>query len=340
MVGQTVRDLARRLGACRVLGNRMVLLPEDVSKIMEATRCQSNSINAARSGTIAGQLPVGDYAGSCKTEIKDIAARQVAEIEVRQWKCHHDGPQAVLTFAQAALMYRAAGKPTRFLARIEDYWRDTLVKEISQGAIRKMALDLYPDANNGNSEQAGDCAVSGHYQSCRRLRTLPPYQGQRFKTEKKVKEPFTLEWVQTFRQYASPQLGALALFMFVTGARVSEALRVQWDDLDFKARTVVIRKTKISEGRIAHLPVPLITALANIPKVQGRPVFLYRSRNNCYRVWDTAVKRAGLKRLTFHSGSAWLRHNGSALRNRPQDRRLARRLEIHSPLHGDLCPRH
>jgi hypothetical protein len=25
-----VRDLARRLGACRVLGNRMVMLPQDI----------------------------------------------------------------------------------------------------------------------------------------------------------------------------------------------------------------------------------------------------------------------------------------------------------------------
>jgi integrase len=125
---------------------------------------------------------------------------------------------------------------------------------------------------------------------------------KRFKTEKKIKEPFTLEWVQTFRAHASPQLGALALFMFVTGARVSEALRVQWGDLDFKAKTVIIRKTKISEGRVANLPDALIAAIANIPKMKDRPVFLYRSRNDCYRVWDTVVKRAKLKRLTFHSG--------------------------------------
>ena len=32
-----VRDLARRLGACRVLGNRMVMLPDDVAAILEAT---------------------------------------------------------------------------------------------------------------------------------------------------------------------------------------------------------------------------------------------------------------------------------------------------------------
>jgi integrase len=108
--------------------------------------------------------------------------------------------------------------------------------------------------------------------------------------------------VKAFRQHASPQLGALALFMFVTGARISEALRIQWTDVDFDAKTAIIQKTKIGEGRIVHLPDPLITALANIPKLQGRPVFLYRNRSDCYRVWDTVVGRAGIKRMTFHSG--------------------------------------
>src|SRR5882724_13085523 len=56
-----LRDLARRLAACRILGNRMVLLPQDVDAIMEATKCLS-STSAARSGTTGGQLPDGDYA--------------------------------------------------------------------------------------------------------------------------------------------------------------------------------------------------------------------------------------------------------------------------------------
>jgi hypothetical protein len=33
-----VRDLARRLGACRILGRRMVLTKKDVDAILEATR--------------------------------------------------------------------------------------------------------------------------------------------------------------------------------------------------------------------------------------------------------------------------------------------------------------
>ena len=53
-----VRDKARELGACRILGNRMALLPEDVKTILEATKCPSSYTSAAttRSGTTAAQL--------------------------------------------------------------------------------------------------------------------------------------------------------------------------------------------------------------------------------------------------------------------------------------------
>src|ERR1035441_961081 len=55
-----VRSLAKKLGACRVLGNRMVFLPEDVTAIMEATKpCPSKSIDVreALSGPTPGRLP-------------------------------------------------------------------------------------------------------------------------------------------------------------------------------------------------------------------------------------------------------------------------------------------
>src|SRR5882724_4437963 len=67
---RSLRYLARRLGACRVLGNRMVLLPQDVHTIMEATRCPSNSISATRSGITGAQLPAGDYAELVKRRTK------------------------------------------------------------------------------------------------------------------------------------------------------------------------------------------------------------------------------------------------------------------------------
>ena len=155
-------------------------------------------------GTVAGRR----FRGSCKTENKAVAARQIAEIEARQWKCNFDGPEAVLTFAQAALTYRAAGKADRFLPPIEDYFKDTLVKDITAGAIRQMAIELFPNCGNASRNRVAIIptqAIINHaaeLQLCQRIRV------KRFKEETKVKEPATLEWVQAFQKHASPQLGA------------------------------------------------------------------------------------------------------------------------------------
>jgi hypothetical protein len=67
-----VRDKARELGACRILGNRMILLPQDVDTIMEATKCPSSSTGAARSGIIAGRLPVRDYEDLVRQRTKPL----------------------------------------------------------------------------------------------------------------------------------------------------------------------------------------------------------------------------------------------------------------------------
>lgn len=250
------------------------------------------------SGTVAGQR----LRGTTGTASKDIAQQIAAREEAKAWQRDLHGPEAVLTFADAAVLYRKAGKPTRFLERVEDHWKDTLVTDIKPGSIRQAAIDVYPKAKPQTRNRQFIVPTQAIINHAAELEICPFIKVKRFKFEKMIKDPFTVEWVDAFCAHASPHLGALAIFMFVTGTRISEALRVQWDDLDLKAKTVMIRKTKISEGRQAHIPVQLLVALANLPRTPGRPVFFYRNRNNCYRVWDTVVKRAKIKRMTFHSG--------------------------------------
>src|SRR5262245_53209891 len=93
-------------------------------------------------GTVAGRL----LRGTTGTARKEIALRIAAEHEAKHWKGHLDGPSSVLTFAQAAMLYRAAGKQDRFLRLIEDHWKDTPVRSINAGAIRQSAIVLYPTA--------------------------------------------------------------------------------------------------------------------------------------------------------------------------------------------------
>lgn len=248
-------------------------------------------------GTVAGRL----IRGSAKTASKEIAQRIAAAEEDRHWKGHLDGPSSVLTFGQAAMMYRQAEKSDRFLRPIEDHWKDTPVKSITGGAIRQSAFVLYPTAGPATRNRqviVPTQAIINHAADmgqCSRIRV------ERFPVKRKAKEPATWEWVQAFMANTNPRLGALACFMFLTGARISQALAVTWSDVDFRARKVLIRATeKGDDDRFAHMPADLITALANIEDRSG-PVFGYTNRSNRKTQWETAIRRAGIKRLTPHS---------------------------------------
>ena len=48
------------------------------------------------------------------------------------------------------------------------------------------------------------------------------------------------------------------------------------------------------------MPTMLVTALQNLPRVNGRPVFVYRHYDDVRSVWISACERAGIKHLTPH----------------------------------------
>ena len=122
---------------------------------------------------------------------------------------------------------------------------------------------------------------------------------KRFKVETKIKKPVTLEWINAFRTNADRvDIATLALFLFSTGARISEALSVRWVDIDFKGRTVLIRSSKINAERLAHLPAELFVALANLPRDREPFAIAYTTARDA---WDRTVKVAGIEPLTFHS---------------------------------------
>lgn len=249
-------------------------------------------------GTVAGRR----LRGSTQTEDKPTAQRIAAEKEKAAWTRHLDGPAASLTFAQAATAYRLAEKPTRFLERVEDNWRDTPVREITAGAIRQSAIRLYPDGGPATRNRQVIVPTQAIINHAAELGWCTPIKVKRFTVVAKSKDPVTREWAEAFAANASPHLGALCLFMFGTGARISEALAVAWADIDLAAATVLIRQTKINDERVAHLPPRLVAAIANIPsnRQPQETVFRYVSRDSARPVWNKAIERAGIKKLSFH----------------------------------------
>lgn len=248
-------------------------------------------------GTVAGRR----LRGSTGTGDKAIAQRIAAEREAEAWKGHLDGPSAVLTFAQAAALYTQAGKGDHRTLRMMDFWKTTLVKNITEGQVRQAAVTLYPShkaATRNREVIAPTQAIINHAAS---LGKCSPLTVARFKVAKVEKIPVTWEWVQAFMRHAPPHLGALACFMFLTGARISEALAVRWEDVDFTARKAKIRQTKLyGEERFAHLPAPLLVAMANCKRDRDT-VFRYVERDSVRKSWDSAVTRAGIAPLSPHA---------------------------------------
>ncbi len=247
-------------------------------------------------GTVAGRR----LRGSCKTADKEIAQRVAARIEGRAWKRDFDGPGAVLTFAQAAMLYRDADKPTRFLDTVEDYWRDTLVKDITSAAVKRAALSVLPRHSNATRNRhfiVPTQAVINHAaeaELCSRLFV------KRFPVATKECQYADWNWVEAFMAQASPHLGALACFMFLTGARIGEAVAMTWAEVDLGNRRALIRQTKVGRERWANLPPPLVAAMANLEGRSGR-VFGYKGRQTPVDAWKAAIRRAGIKPLTFHA---------------------------------------
>ncbi|WP_287001179.1 hypothetical protein, partial [Acinetobacter sp.] len=78
-------------------------------------------------GTVAGRL----LRNSTGTTDKKRAERIAAEAEAE-------------ACAQASQIYRDALKSVRYLDRVEDHWKDILVKSITAGKVRQGALETYP----------------------------------------------------------------------------------------------------------------------------------------------------------------------------------------------------
>lgn len=250
-------------------------------------------------GTVAGRR----LRGSTGATDKAIAERIAAEREARAWQGHLDGPEAHLTFAQAAIAYRADGRATRFLEPIEDHWRDTPVKDITGGAIRASALQLCPNAGPATRNRQVIVPTQAIINHAAELEWCAPIRVRRFPVERRIKQPATRQWAEAFAAHASPHLGALCLFMFGTGARLGEACALTWADVDLDARTARIRQTKVGRERIAHLPTPVLVAIANIPSNRrpAEPVFRYARRDSVRPVWMKVCDRAGIARLSPHA---------------------------------------
>ena len=109
------------------------------------------------------------------------------------------------------------------------------------------------------------------------------------------------------------QLYLLVLLAITTGARRSEMVTLKWSDIDLKARTAHLPKTKNGEQRILTLTNEVISELMKFRALSGY-VFPHSNVPNMYFrnfdfFWRDALERANVKNFRFHD----LRHTCASL---------------------------
>ena len=200
-------------------------------------------------------------------------------------------------FEEAVASYENAGGDTRFNDALALHFAGTPVRGILPGHVQDAARAIYPTAKPAtwNRQVLTPASAILNHAAGRGWRNT--IRIKRFPEDKVTRVAADREWLDAFMAEAEPWLAALALFMFTTGARISEALSLRSEDVD--GRRAHIQKTKSGAGRDCILSRDVSLRIAALVPVNGR-VFRYASKGSVYPKWRAACERAGIDYLTTH----------------------------------------
>ena len=99
----------------------------------------------------------------------------------------------------------------------------------------------------------------------------------------------------------------LVAFIYETGCRPSEAMRIKWEHVDLERKTVVFNLRKGGDNALVALTSRAAKAISEVPAISGCPyVFWNPKTKSCYQrineTFNRAREKAGLARIS-HSES-------------------------------------
>lgn len=197
------------------------------------------------------------------------------------------------------------------------------IRDISPKLVRELGPDLYPDCstdtwtrqvvspvraviNNINDSESGIAF---------RVRGYTPKEKvaqdkKRKSMGRKKYPPGSWDWVLKFMNHAPPRIGALALLMFTTGARITQAIKMHpHKHIDKENGMVCIPGAKGHDDRWLKLPEEVMDVLTALPllyprgyarKPQYLRLFGYAGRGGPIKLWNKACKAASIEQISFH----------------------------------------
>jgi len=275
-------------------------------------------------GTVRGTAIFESTKTADRSAAEEI--RIIREAEILRRSIH--GERATATFLEGAVGYMEAGGERRYLAPLIDHFGSKPLAQIGQAEIDRAAHEIKPrasDATRNRQIHTPMVAVLNHaakrgLTEFRRIERPRPPKGR----------TAWLRPVEAERiiEACAPHLRPLVIFMLGTGARVSEAVYLDWADVSLADRRAAFIDTKNGESRGVPLNERVFLELANLPHREGA-VFrrpdgrAYERRGDgggqIKTAWAGACKRAGFADKLVYVGADGKKKIRWKPRYRPHD---------------------
>jgi integrase len=241
-------------------------------------------------GTVRGQRVYE----STQTDDPALAEEARSARETELYRCAIHGIKPKVSFAAAALSYLEAeprsaatkvalGKLLRFLGP------SLACDDIDQGrldvAARRLCRPTATPATRLRQVITPAKAVLSH---AARRGWCPAPIFERVKGGQSRTDWLAPAEAEALIAHAAAHLKPLLVFLFCTGARLGEALALEWRDVDLQHSRATLRDTKNGRDRLVELCPRALVALANLPQREGR-VFRQRGGKPYRRTEESAT---------------------------------------------------
>lgn len=230
-------------------------------------------------------------------------------------------PEEQLTLSGAVLMFPPKGNDARYMAKVLLDIGDTRLKDISPKVVKQTARKLYPNASVDTWHRQVIVPVRAVINAAHEEGYCAPIRIRAFTKNERMtqdrargkdsgikKKPGSWEWVLAFREHADPRLGAMALFMFTTGARIGQTMAMKRKtDLDLFRKRVRLPAAKGHPTQWVDILPEVAAAIGALAKPEGKlnqeRVFYYAGQRSgwFYKEWKRACKEAGIEYLSPHA---------------------------------------
>lgn len=228
------------------------------------------------------------------------------------------GERATATWVEAVNLYLDKGGEGRYLHALVKRWGVQPLTSITELEIARAGRELYPNAKPATVRRqlytpviaVLSCAAEAG------LCTRPKIRGPKVRRTVVTEAPD--DWVVALLtspprtplqpgskgerrwQEARAKLRAGILLMTLHGVRISEAVDLEWRDLDLVRGRALIRHPKGDQPRMLTLAPELIEALSALPRGRDR-VLGYGSRYSLRMAIERTASAAGLPHYSSHS---------------------------------------